>query len=278
MTTQVKIRLGGINLDAYQLGDRSYAAPGLFRLNHTDIYRYGECWYFLGNEPSDMAQMRITDHKGGGLLAFQGNKLCYIYVNPVNPEIELYVPIPCDLPSVIGFCALSRLVSDKAIAKLKSSLDLIWHPKDPVFLPTYGKSLLKDTSTCLPKVRSMEPGLKAGLKASNSKKSSATPSTYDYSAPTRGEGVIYLVKLDKHLKLGFTKNLDARLGLFRNSNARVKLIKTVKGTRWMEKDLHLALGSKVRELYSFRDEKLIAEAMDYKTISELSNTIKRHRN
>jgi hypothetical protein len=260
--TQVTLRLGNINLEAFRLEDSSYAAPGLFKLNHTSIYRYGECWYWLNdNGIPDLENCRIPSDGGDAFLVFEGNKLCYLYVNPVNQARQLCVPIPCDLPSVIAFCDIGKLVSNKAISSLKSSLDLCWRPRDLVHRPTYSRTLLKDTAQSLPKVEVGATVVKKKKSSSVPKRPSSTFNTRIPGMPIGCDGFIYLVKLDAHLKLGFTRNLNTRLKSFETTSIRVELIKSIPGSLQDEQYLHSILDSKARELYDFKDEHRIKQEM-----------------
>jgi hypothetical protein len=243
--TRVTLTLGNIELNAYRLRDCSYSAPGLFRLNYTEIYRYGESWYWLGyNGVPRLENIKLPD---GGFLDFQGNKLCYRYVHPLDLKKELYVSVPIDLRSVVEFCILGKTATDRAIIRLGTYLERSGLGKYNI--PVYSSTLLIDTASYLPDVKGIylhgrNPNKSKGKTSKNSK------------------GHIYLVKLDAHLKLGFTTSLKGRLKSFENTNAKVELIKVVRGTLGQEKKLHSHLGSKVRELYDFEDERKIVEAMD----------------
>jgi hypothetical protein len=267
MTTQVKIRLGGINLDGYQMQDGSYSATGLFRLYATDIYRYGESWYWLGpNGLPDLNNCKFWGRREDVFLGFQWNKLCYRYVNPADPETELYVPIPCDLQSAIEFCVLGKLASDEAIFRLNKALDRLC-PVRKGFNPSIiSAGLLNNTANRLPALEGSVPSVKK-------KKSSITPdkpsikkspnafNTLSTRMPIGCDGFIYLVRLDAHLKLGFTKNINKRLKSFETTSLRVELIKSIPGSLQDEKYLHSILGSKARELYDFKDEQRIKQEM-----------------
>lgn len=266
-TTQVTVRLGGIQLDVHQLEDGSYAAPGLFRLLHTEVYRYGECWYWLGKDGlPDLTGCKFWGRKGDVFLAFQLNRLCYRYADPVDPESELYVPIPCDIQSAIEFCVLGKLASEKGMIRLNNVLDrlcLVRRVDGPSIISA---GLLKNTASGLPGlhigVRVCKDKKSANaLKKPKSKNSSSSLHKPGMEFPRFCDGIIYLVKLDAHLKLGFTRSLDKRLNSFKTTNDRVELIKTVYGTLQDEKYLHSILDSKVRELYDFRDEKRIIQEM-----------------
>jgi hypothetical protein len=252
MTTKAvraTIKLGDIDLNAYHLEDGSYAALDLFRLAHTDIYRYGEYWYWLGSDvPPGIEERRCWDRRRGAFLAFQGNKFSYLYVNLVDYGREIsYVPVPSDLKSVIEFCVLGRLASDKAIFLLERALDYCYSC-DGSSRAHHSHVLLRDTAAHLRNILTLPA-------------SSSTPKKSSSKRSKKSTEVIYLVKLDAHLKLGFTRNIDQRLRSFKNTNVRVELINSVEGTMQMEKRLHSILGSKARELYDFKDEQRIIEAM-----------------
>jgi hypothetical protein len=258
MTTkavQTTIRLGSINLEVYHLENGYYSAPGLFRLVNTDIYRYEECWYWLGsNGIPDLKKCKFWGPKNDVFLAFQGNKLCYRYVNPSNPGSGLYAPIPRDIQSVMEFCVLGKLASDKAILRLNKVLDRTCPVNNGYSPAIITAGLLKDTSTYLPKIE-------GSVADAKKKKSSRTSNKHRVKLPLGYDGFIYLVKLDAHLKLGFTKNLNKRLKSFESTNVGVELIKSVYGTIQDEKRLHSSLGSKARELYDFKDQQRIIRAM-----------------
>jgi hypothetical protein len=74
-------------------------------------------------------------------------------------------------------------------------------------------------------------------------------------------GRIYLVRLDGHLKLGFTKNLDKRLRLLGNASAKVELVEWVDGTSYIEKQLHEMIGGGTKGFYHFDYEQTIITAM-----------------
>jgi hypothetical protein len=243
--TQVTLTLGNIDLGAYRLRDCSYSAPGLFRLNYTEIYRYGEAWYWLGyNGVPSLENIEVPD---GGFLAFQGNKLCYRYLHPLDPKRDLYVSVPIDLKSVIDFCLLGRIVTDKAVSRLRNYIERSGLGKSSRII--YSSVVLIDTSVYLNELNSSSPH-------------ALNPKVHKGKKPSSSKGRIYLVRLDAHLKLGFTRDLYARLEAFKTTSVRVDLIKTVQGTHHDEKKLHSTLGSKVRELYDFEDEQRIIEAME----------------
>jgi hypothetical protein len=264
MTTKLvptTIKLGDIDLDVFQLPDGSYASEGLFRLAYTDVYRYGECWYWLGSDATPpIDEYRCWDWDWGAFLSLHDNKLSYLFVDPIDPEREIdednveisYSPVPNDVGYVIGFCIKGHLVSDEDMYKLNRMLDGC-HSGGTLNRAANKAFLLRDTEQDLPKPRSR--GIAAENKSpSNQKKPSR-------KMPEKRSGLIYLVKLDAHLKLGFTQDLPKRLKAFQTTNARVELVKSVKGTLCREKRLHSILGSKVRELYDFEDEQRIIDAM-----------------
>jgi hypothetical protein len=263
MKIKVTIKLGDIELDAFQLEDGSYASPGLFRLAFTDVYRYEEFWYWLGSEvPSRIENLNCWDLIEGHCLAFEGNRLSYLSMDSVDPEREIsydnveyfYCPVPNDVVHVIGFCIKGHLASDEDICKLTRMFDGCY--SGGVLERAANRAfLLRDTGCSLPK-----PKVR-GI-ASNSTDVSTTPKKPGSKISKERSGLIYLVKLDAHLKLGFTQNLSERLKAFQTTNVKVDLVKSVKGTLCREKQLHATLGSKVRELYCFEDEQKILKAMD----------------
>jgi hypothetical protein len=265
---KTKIRLGDIRLEVYQLENGSYAATGLFRLYTTNIYRYGESWYWLGDDGiPDVTRCKFWGRREDVFLAFQGNKLCYLYLNPVDPEGLLYVPIPCNLQSAIEFCILGKLATDQAIFRLNKALDRLCLLNASAFNPSIiSAGLLNNTANLLPKVDGSVPSAKKKKssntpKKPNPKKPSGTFNTPRIRMPIGCDGFIYLVKLDAHLKLGFTRNLDLRLTSFETASVRVELIKSIPGSLQDEKYLHSILGSKARELYDFKDEQRIIQEM-----------------
>jgi hypothetical protein len=272
---KTKIKLGDIKINGYILKDGSYAASDLFRLFYTDIYRYGDGWYLLSPKGiPDVTNCKFWGRREDVFLAFQGNKLCYLYVNPADSESELYVPIPCDINSAIEFCVLGKLASVSAMSSLNKVLGqscLLNKSLQNRLINSY--TLLSDTSKRLPKVK--DTTLDAKKKKSSSvpstpsiKKSSSVPkipsSTFNTRIPGMPigcDGFIYLVRLDAHLKLGFTRNIDLRLKSFETTSLRVELIKSIPGSLQDEKYLHSILGSKARELYDFKDEQRIKQEM-----------------
>lgn len=253
---QTTIKLGDISINAYQLEDGSYAAPGLLKLAHADVYSYGECWYWLGGPPPDLEYRRYWDKKRGAFLAFQGNRLSYLYVDPADTEREIcYVPLLSDLQSVIDFCVLGKLFSANTLSRLRRTLDYCYSTYG-IDSPLNDAFFLRNTEYINAHLFGLSP---LGAKDT---KSFSTPKNHYKEVPKELSAVIYLVKLDSHLKLGFTRNLDQRLKSFRSANVRVELITSIEGTLRMERRLHSILGSKVRELYDFEDEQRIIEAMD----------------
>jgi hypothetical protein len=132
MTTQTTIKLGDIDLDAFQLPDGSYAASGLFRLMDTKIYRYKDCWYWLSpNGHPTLKNRDRWDWDRGVILAFQGNMLSYLRIEPIDPEggledanlQDVYSPVPKYIDSVIDFCVLADILPDKVIDQLRYMAD-----------------------------------------------------------------------------------------------------------------------------------------------------------
>jgi hypothetical protein len=74
-------------------------------------------------------------------------------------------------------------------------------------------------------------------------------------------GRIYLVRLDGHLKLGFTKNLDKRLRLLGDASPKVELIEWVDGTSYIERQIHEMVGGGTNGFYHFDYEQTLIEAM-----------------
>lgn len=266
---KTKLKLGDIKINAYHLKDGSYAAPGLSRLYHTDIYRYGDSWYFLGNAGRlDLTNCKFWERNGDVFLAFQGSKLCYRYPNPVDPGSYLHVPIPCDINSAIEFCILGKLASGSTVTTLSKVLGqscLLNKSLQNRLINSY--TLLRDTAIRLQEAKVSTSDAKNKSKKSRCtdnkrKKSRCINNNLRNEHLTGIQGHIYLVKLDAHLKLGFTHSPRSRMESFKTASARVELIKLVKGTLSQEKRLHSRLGSKVRELYDFEDEQRILKAMD----------------
>jgi hypothetical protein len=244
------ITLGDIDLSVYQLPDGKYASPELFRLYTTDIYWYQGCWYWVSpNGLPDMDAYRWEDEREA-FLAFQGNRLSYLYLDAVDDEREIgddnveysYAPVPDEIYSVIRFCAFGKLLSEEVIDSLIRMLKQC-HSGGFIVRQAAQALLLMDTENDL---RRLSPKNKI---------------TNKENTPKDRKGFIYLVELDAHLKLGFTQNLNQRLKSFKTTNAKVALIKSVKGTLQQEKNLHSVLGSKVRELYDLEDQQRIIEAM-----------------
>jgi hypothetical protein len=152
------IKLGGTDLEVFQLRDGSYASPGLFRLYITDIYRYGECWYWLGSPPPALEEHNYLDPKRHAFLTFQGNKLSYLHLDPVDPKREIdednvehsYIPVPSDIASVIYFCDLGQILPD---AEGMSELHRLFedcHSDDKLLRRVSRQSLLRDTAIYIP--------------------------------------------------------------------------------------------------------------------------------
>jgi hypothetical protein len=261
--TPTTIKLGDIDLGVFQLKCGSYAAPGLFRVFNTDIYRYGECWYHLGDvPPPSLGKYWGWDWDRNAFLTIMDNKLFYISVNPIDPEMDIsdanveysWWAVPNNLEFLIDFCYTGRVLSDEVIDDLYRLLDQV--RSGSYFTSLAAQSfLLRNTENDLPKPKTR------GTVAKD-KDVSSTPNSPRSKMPKKRTGFIYLVKLDAHLKLGFTQNINQRLDAFKTTNFRVELIKSIKGTLCQEKRLHSRLGSKVRELYEFEDEQKIVKAMD----------------
>lgn len=68
---------------------------------------------------------------------------------------------------------------------------------------------------------------------------------------TRGESVVYFVRIDRHIKIGVTTNLAARLKTFETSSHNVGLLLSIPGDRAVEQRLHnlLAEARIAREIF-----------------------------
>jgi hypothetical protein len=250
---KTKIRLGDIKINGCILKDGSYAAPGLFRLTHTDIYRYGECWYWLGNVLPDLETLRCWDTKREAFISFQGNRLSYLHLNPLgNGRESFHVPLLSDIESVVEFCILGRLTSDEALSRLERAFDNCYSGDE--HRRALGNLFFLTDTECT-------RHLFESSALDNTGEASIAPGTHERKIPKGRTGFIYLVRLDAHLKLGFTRNLDKRLEAFKTTSVRVELIHYIKGTFATEKYLHSTLDSKVRELYDLEAEDIIVEAM-----------------
>jgi hypothetical protein len=135
MITKTTIKLSDLELEVYQLEDGSYVSEGLFRLMDTVIYRYQGVWYWLGSSvPSTLRSCSVWHWDKEAILTLDGNRLCYLLLDPVDPEGSLYdyhvemshVPVPNKLSSIIEFCIQSRILSDDAMLRLLKTRDLCY--------------------------------------------------------------------------------------------------------------------------------------------------------
>jgi hypothetical protein len=147
---QATIKLGSTSINAYQLDDGSYAASGLFKLDHTDVYLYQDRWYWLGSIlPATITSSRIWDYRREVFLALKGNELCYRHSDPMDLTGTMYyVVVPKDIESIIDFCFLGELVSNEF-----SSLSTIKQASCPIgdgiSSPLNSHTLLRDTADYL---------------------------------------------------------------------------------------------------------------------------------
>jgi hypothetical protein len=153
------IKLGDTDLEVFQLRDGSYASPGLFRLYITNIYRYQDRWYWLS--PHGHPTLRARDRwdcDRGGILAFQGTRLSYIRVEPIDPEgglddsnlQDIYSPVPKDIDAVIDFCEISDLIPDEVMSELHRLFEDCYS-NDKLIRRVSRQSLLRDTAIYLPR-------------------------------------------------------------------------------------------------------------------------------
>src|SRR5262249_40839827 len=78
--------------------------------------------------------------------------------------------------------------------------------------------------------------------------------------PTTVAPVVYLARIGKHIKIGFTTNLNKRLKAFRGASAeQIDVVLTIAGGRDLERRLHrrFAQGGVINEF--FRDEPVLWE-------------------
>jgi hypothetical protein len=151
---QTTIKLGDIELGAFQLSNGSYAALGLFRLMDTSIYRYQDCWYWVSPDglPA-LDEYTHLDRQRDAYLSFDGNKLSYLHFNSVEPgrdvceeDVEFhYSPVSNDVKEVIEFCLLGKLLSDDVTSKLCRTYEKCY--EGALFRRAiYANALLSDTS------------------------------------------------------------------------------------------------------------------------------------
>jgi hypothetical protein len=156
--TPATIKLGDTDLDVFQLRDGSYAALGLFRLYTTSIYRYQDQWYWLSpnGHPNLKARDR-WDWNRGGILAFQGTRLCYVRVEPIDPEgglddsnlEDIYSPVPKEIGAVLDFCEISDLIPDDVMSEMRR-LFQDSYSNDKLIRRVSRQSLLRDTAIYIP--------------------------------------------------------------------------------------------------------------------------------
>jgi hypothetical protein len=150
---QTTIKLGDTDLEVFQLRDGSYASPGLFRLMDTDIYQYQEAWYWLGRELPSLKECKVWDSNKESFLAFERNRLSYLYITLVDPEKAFradnvsysYVPVPSYIESVIDFCTLGEILPDNAIDQLCYMVDEHLHSSSRLTRLSAQSFLLRDT-------------------------------------------------------------------------------------------------------------------------------------
>jgi hypothetical protein len=158
MTTQVTIKLGNLELDAYQIEDGSYAAPGLFRLMDTPVYRYQDCWYWVSPDglPA-LEEFTYLDYKRDGYLSFDGNKLSYLHFNSAEPGRDVceegvefhYSAVSKSVGEVIEFCVKSRILSNYAILRLRKTHEQCYLGDDFFSRTVAAHDLLRNTSVSL---------------------------------------------------------------------------------------------------------------------------------
>jgi hypothetical protein len=128
-TIQTKIRLGDMELNALQLRSASYERPALCKLDCTDIYLYGDDWYWLHPKvPSALEKYTFHDSDRGGTLSVQGNRLSHLYIDPFRGAYQsvvkiAYIPIPRDIHSVLHYCSLGETIPGNVMERLYAVLD-----------------------------------------------------------------------------------------------------------------------------------------------------------
>jgi hypothetical protein len=157
--TPATIKLGDTDLDVFQLRDESYAALGLFRLYTTSIYRYQDQWYWLSpNGHPTLKNRDRWDWNRGGILAFQGTRLCYVRVEPIDPEggfddsnlEDIYSPVPKEIGAVLDFCEISDLIPDGVMSEMRR-LFQDSYSTDRLILRVSRQALLRDTAMYIPR-------------------------------------------------------------------------------------------------------------------------------
>jgi hypothetical protein len=151
---QTTIKLGDIELNAFQLSNGSYAASGLFRLMDTNVYRYQGCWYWVSPDglPA-LEEYTHLDRQRDAYLSFDGNKLSYLHFNSVEPGRDVceedaefhYTPVSNDVREVIEFCLLGKLLPGETTCKLLGTYEKCY--EGALFRRAiYANALLSDTS------------------------------------------------------------------------------------------------------------------------------------
>jgi hypothetical protein len=126
---QTTIRFGDLELSSLQLPNTDYWSPGLFKLAGTDIYLYGDEWYWLScRVPSALEKHTFWDSDRGGCLSVQGNRLHHIFNDPLRGTYQhtvkiSYLPIPHNLHSVLHYCSLGDRIPVAALEQLYRELD-----------------------------------------------------------------------------------------------------------------------------------------------------------
>jgi hypothetical protein len=155
----VTIKLGDTDLDVFQLRDGSYAALGLFRLYTTSIYRYQDQWYWLSpNGHPTLKDRNCWDWNRHAALAFQGNRLSHLRVEPIDQKggfddsnlEEIYSPVPKEISAVLDFCRISDLLPDDVMSEMRS-LFQDSYSTDRLILRVSRQALLRDTAMYIPR-------------------------------------------------------------------------------------------------------------------------------
>lgn len=84
-------------------------------------------------------------------------------------------------------------------------------------------------------------------------------------AQAEPQSMVYFVQIGKHIKIGFTTNLEGRLKAFQTSSADVDLLLSLPGDRALERSLHDKLSECriARELFR-REYRVLAFMSKYK--------------
>jgi hypothetical protein len=128
---QTTIRFGDIELHALQLPNVNYGRPALFRLEFTDIYLYGDDWYWLSCKvPSALAKYTFWDSDQGGSLTVQGNRLHHVYIDPFRGTYQhstkiSYIPISPNIHSVLHYCSVGDRIPSPILEQLYRELDRV---------------------------------------------------------------------------------------------------------------------------------------------------------